>query len=451
MGTIPPAASILHSPEVNINLTGSILITKREIKALTLFISMLILFSACDYPTEPDGENYDLFHELELVEGAGDIQVTIKQGSAVGRDAYFEFDIDNLTDNPFIAPGTYEGWCIEWTKPIAQNGDVHQNLKMYSTFGKEKYKSLNYFLNIKEKLKSEDPELTFKEFQAVIWTITEGPEFDLNSLADEKLPPRLLKNGTPDFSKEKVLAIVENVRANASAFEYNSNSTYALFISTNEQEQDVMVPTDPPAETVSHGYLEGVTPENVAPEMAERTYPVIQANWNGPGGDSRWLARNLGATEDPNSLTDGWPESAGWYFQFNFRQGLFPTLGNDEVVENHVPGDNTGSQNSELDSDWIENDPCALLLEGNWRIPTEAEWESVIQAGAASALNLHTGGYILGNISFLTQRGSQGLYWSSTQTTGANNGSFVTFSNEAHLSISSMLMWSGLPLRCIED
>ncbi|MEX0721206.1 MAG: hypothetical protein WD511_02090 [Balneolaceae bacterium] len=204
-------------------------------------------------------------------------------------------------------------------------------------------------------------------------------------------------------------------------------------------------------ESISHGYVEGVTPSNI--DSTERTYPVIQADWDGPGGDKRWLGWNLGATKAPESINDASPESAGWYFQFNHRQGIFPAVLNDEKVTQHQPGPVTGPQQPELDSDWIDEDPCQNLLGDRWRLPTELEWKAVAEANAASILNLHLGGYILGNISFLSELGTQGFYWSSTQGLGANSGVFANLDSNLKITSSNneMLMWAGAPLRCIED
>lgn len=412
-------------------------------------ISAIMHFGACD-PLTIEEENYDLYEGLTPVEGAENTMVTIQQGSAVGRDAYFQFTLDNVGENELIDPGVYDGWCIEWTKPIAQQGDTHDGLQMYSTYGKEKWKPLNYFLNLKNQLQTEDPNLTFKEFQAVIWSVVEGPDFDLATMPDNKIPPRLMKDGEPDFSKEKVQSIVKMVRTNAPDFIYSSDVSFALFLKTGDDEQDIMVPVEP-VETVSHGYVAGVTPENINPENAWRTYPVINADWAGPGGDKRWLGWNLGATKEADGLTDDSPESAGWYFQFNRVAGIFPGVPNGESVPNFQAGNNTGPQDPSIDSDWIDEDPCAALLEGTWRIPTLEEWQAVVEAEVSTRLNLHYSGYILGSLSFLTEMGTQGRFWSSTQHNSANNGYSVLLDDEGVIADNISLMYDAMPLRCVED
>lgn len=217
------------------------------------------------------------------------------------------------------------------------------------------------------------------------------------------------------------------------------------------QELQAVAPDTVPGETVSHDYLDGVTPTNIDPDSAQRTYPVVQGDWEGPGGDKRWLGWNLGATRAPSSAEDTEPGSNGWYFQFNHKGGIFPDVPNNEKVVQHISGPVSGEQFEELDSDWTGNDPCRALLEGNWRIPTAAEWEAAAEADAQEKLNLHFGGYILGSLSFLSEVGSSGAYWSSTQHFSANRGLAVRVDDDGIKSSSVMLMWSGMPLRCIED
>ncbi|MEX0721205.1 MAG: hypothetical protein WD511_02085 [Balneolaceae bacterium] len=464
------------------------LLKRATLKKLALVVGVLFYFTACDFPTESeetedteDTENYNLYHNLEIVTGAEQTKVTINQGSAVGRDAYFEFEIDNINSN-LIAPGVHDGWCIEWTKPIAQQGDTHEDLQMYSTYGKEKYKPLNYFLNIKDQLKAEDSELTFREFQAIIWSVTEGPEFDLNTLSNDELPPRLLKDGEPDFSKEKVNAIVDQVRANAAAFEYNSTTQFALFMQTGDDEQDVMVPSDPPEdpeeETVSHGYVEGITPSD-DPQFAERTYPVVQANWEGPGGDKRWLGINLGATEEPSSIDDIRTETNGWYFQFDRLQGHY----HDGTTR--IP-DTSWDETDEGFGDWsIESDPCRELLGGQWRIPTHDEWTAFHESAPLvtvtvppryeypedveedeqpdstevdipdrdhpfeSVLSLHWSNYIThGN---LIAGGERGSFWTSDEHRGETTAWLIGFSDDYYSASLFSLKSTATTLRCIED
>ncbi|MEX2573618.1 MAG: hypothetical protein WD317_04950 [Balneolaceae bacterium] len=414
-----------------------------------------LLFAACDQPVDPaaeSGQEYNLYDGLEQVEGTENSEVTVRQG----EDAWFEFDIDNIESNEYIIPGTYEGWCIEWNKHIAQNGDTHENLPMYSTYGVDRWKPLNYFLNIIDQLKEESPELTNKELQAVIWSIMEGPKFDLNELPVNHLPHRLRSDGEINFDKDMVLRIIDHVREHASAFRYDRSKKFALFIK-NRDDQDIMVPVnpkdpEPQPQTVSHGFVEGVTPSD-DPQFAERTYPVIQADWEGPGGDKRWLGRNLGATEAPSSMADDNPESAGWYFQFNRMQGYY------HDGDNRIP-DTPWESPLEEDSNWIiEHDPCRELLGNSWRIPNREEWEAFHASAPlvdgepdrdhpfTSELSLHRSGFILSDE--LISTFSDGVYWSSSASD--DDLAWALTFGDTFYHVALITKDVGASIRCIED
>lgn len=424
---------------------------KRGIITGSAFIAVcLIYITACDLgPQVEESESYDLYSDLEKVDGAP--RVIISQGEAVGRDSWFEFTIDNI-DSEYLVPGVYDGWCIEWNKPIAQQGDMHENLGMYSTYGQDRWRPLNYFLNIKDELKAEDPSLTFREFQAVIWSVTDGPDFDPDMPVDE-LPPRLTRDGEPNFDIEKVRAIVADVKAGAATFDHEGKM-FAMFMKTSNDKQDILVPTHPP---ISHGYVEGVTPSDDS-QFAERTYPVVQADWEGPGGDKRWLGWNLGATEAPASPNYNNPEVAGWYFQFNIPQGHYAIPGEEEIAGTStiIPG--TGPSVINEDSDWtLGNDPCRIALGGDWRIPTIEEWESFHDASDNSVLNLHSAGHIqkaTGPPDLISK--NNGFYWSKSQTEipagpAIESGEMLLFLSDSETNLIDISKSFAQSVRCIED
>lgn len=415
---------------------------------MMLLIGSLIYFTACEAPVSADGESYNLYDGLE--EEAGTSNVIISQGEAVGRDAWFEFEIEK-NDSQILAPGIYDGWCIEWTKPIAQQGDMHESLDLYSTQGQERWKPLNYFLNIKDDLKAGDPDLTFREFQAVMWSVIPGPKFDLETLSVDELPPRLRSNGKPNFDMDKVKSIVADVKAGASSFD-DEGKKYAMLMKTKDDEQDVMVPVDP--DSVSHGYVEGVTPSE-DPRFAERTYPVVQADWEGPGGDSRWLGWNLGATDAPESFTDDDPDRAGWYFYFQYPQGYwwngeeldFVTFETDGEI---IPDDEFASAED------IRNgpDPCTEALGGSWRTPTVAEWQALADADVADEMQFHQGGVMSFPSRFPPSGEDQDVsrYWTSEQNTPLQ-AYYVEVNSDGEILLDTVDPISGtnvLTVRCIE-
>ncbi len=206
---------------------------------------------------------------------------------------------------------------------------------------------------------------------------------------------------------------------------------------------------------VSHGYVEGVTPSN-AKLYNERTYPTVQANWPGPGGDKLWLAVNLGATTEPGTSVDDNPSSAGWYFQFNRKQGFYHT------GSNLTPSWPTIEIKE--DSAWkLENDPCHLLLGGSWRLPNVEELRAfmsapVDQGGMGdgnrtsafnSTLKLHAAGNLKSFGGDLQLRGESGNYWASDQFS-TNRGEVLTFGTQGSNTFAGNKAF-GRSVRCIEE
>ncbi|MCX6266133.1 MAG: hypothetical protein NTW16_02070 [Bacteroidetes bacterium] len=157
------------------------------------------------------------------------------------------------------------------------------------------------------------------------------------------------------------------------------------------------------------------TADTVAPVSKTVTYGTVT---NIPGETTKcWITRNLGASQQPNTVDDNTEASAGWYWQFNRMQGY------KHDGTTRTPNSTWITPISE-DSDWESaNDPCSLLLGSAWRIPTLTEWTNVDATGNwinmngpfSSGLQMHAAGFLNfpdGSPGF---RGSGGYYWSSSQ------------------------------------
>ena len=208
-------------------------------------------------------------------------------------------------------------------------------------------------------------------------------------------------------------------------------------------------------EVVSHGYVDGVTPSN-ASIYNDRSYPTVEANWAGPGGDKVWLAVNLGANAEPQSSVDNNPARAGWKFQFNRSQAFHH---NGQVL---TPQWRT--TNIDQDTNWQpENDPCRLLLGDPWRLPTIEELRAFREApmnrggmgegnrtaAFNSTLKLHAAGFLHSFTGELRNRGATGQYWASDQFT-SSNGETLGFSDEGSGTFGGNKAF-GRSIRCIED
>jgi len=153
------------------------------------------------------------------------------------------------------------------------------------------------------------------------------------------------------------------------------------------------------------------TSGTVAPETKTVTYGIIQTSLS--GAIKCWITQNLGADNQAGSATDATDAAAGWYFQFNHKQGYkvgpAPAWTITSISES---------------SDWVTaNDPCSIELGTDWRIPTYTEWFNADANGPwsnvgnaySSVLVLHVAGYLNLTNGGLLNRGSVGYYWSSTQ------------------------------------
>jgi hypothetical protein len=200
--------------------------------------------------------------------------------------------------------------------------------------------------------------------------------------------------------------------------------------------------------TCGSSFTETHTAGTVAPVTKTVTYGTVT---NIPGEIAKcWITRNLGASQQPTAVDDGTEASAGWYWQFNHKQGY--------KHDGTTRTPNTTWITSIIeDADWqADKDPCSLLLGPEWRIPTFTEWTNVDAAGMwvnwndvfSSGLRMHAAGFLdfilngsLGN------RGSLGIYRSRSQVF-AGNGSSLAISS----AVSSMYTDTkadGCSVRCL--
>ncbi|MEI7725510.1 MAG: hypothetical protein WCK09_10430, partial [Bacteroidota bacterium] len=106
----------------------------------------------------------------------------------------------------------------------------------------------------------------------------------------------------------------------------------------------------------------------VAPVDKTVTYGTVTGIAGEPS--KCWITRNLGASHQATAIEDTSEASAGWYWQFNRKQGYKST-------QTTVTPFWTITDINE-NSDWaVGNDPCNIELGGGWRIPTITEWENV--------------------------------------------------------------------------
>jgi hypothetical protein len=190
----------------------------------------------------------------------------------------------------------------------------------------------------------------------------------------------------------------------------------------------------------------------VAPVNKTVTYGTVT---NIPGETTKcWITSNLGADHQASAVNDATEASAGWYWQFNRKQGY------KHDGTTRTPNTTWIDYISE-DFDWqIAKDPCSLELGSGWRLPAYSEWFNVDEGGNwtnwngpwNSGLKLHAAGGLNGWDGSLGDRGSVGHYWSATQFW------FLAYGWSLYLSTgSSQMDGDGVPkaagytLRCLKD
>jgi len=187
----------------------------------------------------------------------------------------------------------------------------------------------------------------------------------------------------------------------------------------------------------------------IAPVPKTVTYGTVN---NIPGAPLKcWITSNLGADHQATAVNDATEASAGWYWQFNLKQGY------KHDGTTRTPNTTWIYPVSE-NSDWsAANDPCSLELGSGWRIPSKTEWENVDASGNwttwdgawNSGLNIHAAGYLHSATGLLLNRGSGGYYWSSMQNS-TTMGWYLHFSNGSCGIITNFKAY-GYTLRCLRD
>jgi hypothetical protein len=198
--------------------------------------------------------------------------------------------------------------------------------------------------------------------------------------------------------------------------------------------------------TINHLVANGV-----APVDKTVTYGTVSGI---PGEPTKcWITSNLGADHQATAVDDATEPSAGWYWQFNLKQGYK----HDGI--NRTPNTAWITSISE-DLDWqTENDPCTLELGVGWRIPTKTEWTNVDAPGGVqlwtnwtgpwnSNLKMHAAGYIGDTDGNLYYRGYVGWYWSSVKSTVA--AAYVLWFTSSKCQLSTNVKAMGYSIRCIK-
>lgn len=210
---------------------------RRILLSLLVVAGGLFYLSACEQnSTSNIEESLDVVPDLTLIEGAENTTISLEES----EESYFKADFSNIKPNNIINDGSREAWCIHWDTPIATDA-AHNNIRLYSTYGEERWKPLNYFLNIKDQLREKDPEITFREVQVTIWSLMDFPEFDLEKISSDQInDDRLFKNGYPLFDKDKIKDILEHIFDKYKDWKYGRGKKFAVVAETPSDKQTII-------------------------------------------------------------------------------------------------------------------------------------------------------------------------------------------------------------------
>ncbi len=213
-----------------------------KILNILLTVSILGLISSCNSITGSTENGNDLedslnpVEEVIPVEGGENSTITVHRAS----DTYFNLEFSEIQSNSIINNGSGEGWCIDWQKPIDSDGGTYHGVKLYSTFNVKSWNQINYLFNIIEDLKSNDPEITGRDIQIVIWSLRGNPEFNVDTVSVDDLPVRMRSNGEANFDKDRVREILDIVEAGYEDFDYTEGTRFAVIAETPPDVQTVI-------------------------------------------------------------------------------------------------------------------------------------------------------------------------------------------------------------------
>jgi hypothetical protein len=192
--------------------------------------------------------------------------------------------------------------------------------------------------------------------------------------------------------------------------------------------------------------IKHVTAGGVAPIDKTVTYGTVSTTLF--DGTKCAITRNLGASQQATAATDNIEASAGWYWQFNIKQGY-------KHDGTNLTPNNTWNTNINNNSDWTAvNDPCSIELGAGWRIPTNAEWTTASGLWGipyASDLKLHTAGLLSYSNGSLLYRGGRGSYWTSSQRGSSGTSGYYLHLEDNSGSVGSNSMEYGFSVRCIKN
>jgi hypothetical protein len=214
---------------------------------LTTFVLLLtgaFTFYACDNVSDQAiEESLEVIPEVTPIQGAQNSTVTVSDGD----QSYFKIDFSNIVPNEFIDNSTREAWCIDYKKPIASGGAVHEGLSISYATG-ERWQPIRRLVGMKDNILENNPEVTYREIQVAIWALLDFPKFDIDKITVDNIPRRMVSNGEFNFDREIAKNLVNL------AVSGNTSTQRSLIANSESAEKDgvelCVVVTDSDTQTV---------------------------------------------------------------------------------------------------------------------------------------------------------------------------------------------------------
>lgn len=217
---------------------------KRVIVGITFLTIGIVYLTGCEESsTSGIEESLKTVPKVTAIEGAQNASIKVNKGT---ESSYFTIDFSNIEPNNYISNDILEGWCIAYNKPIDSEGAIQEGLKI-SLAEDDRWQPIRRLLGVKDKLLTDNPEMTYREIQVAIWALRDFPKFDLDKIAVEDIPSRLVTNGNFNFNKDlvkKVIDLIKNWNNNFDNDKEDKELKEICVVETDSDTQTVIVPCE---------------------------------------------------------------------------------------------------------------------------------------------------------------------------------------------------------------
>lgn len=208
--------------------------------SLYLLVLTVLFNISCKNNTTGDEdleESLEPVEEVQLIQGGENATMIVNLNA---KESYFDVQFSNIEPNQTIQNGSKKAWCIDIRESIDHEEGTYENIPLYSTYKVEEWKPINYMFNKKEEWVENNPDLTWLDFQVVIWSLRANPEFNLDESDIEELPGQFHDNGEPKFSPQNVRELLDLIEDEHGDFNYANNDKFVVVAETPSDVQTII-------------------------------------------------------------------------------------------------------------------------------------------------------------------------------------------------------------------